>query len=61
MSLITVDAVDPPAVIVRVSSPSVSKSLRRVTDTAAMPLALMTALPLNEPLAMSALLMPESV
>ena len=51
----------PPAVTVSVSAPSVSPSLINETEIVARPLELTTALPLNKPPDMSALLMPESV
>ena len=61
MSLTIVDAVAPPAMTVRVSAPSVSKSFNRDTEIVAMPLELTTAFPLSEPPDMSAALMPERV
>ena len=61
MSLTIVDAVAPPAMTVRVSAPSVSKSFNSDTEIVAMPLELTTAFPLSEPPDMSAALMPERV
>jgi hypothetical protein len=61
VSFITVEAVTPPAVTVKVSEPSVSKSFRTLTEIVATPLELITALPLNSPPDMSAELIPESV
>ena len=59
VSFTTVDAVAPPAEIVRVSSPSVSESLIKEMDMVAMPLELITALPLKTPPDTSVLLRPE--
>ena len=59
--MITVDAEAPPAVMVRVSEPSVRASFKSVTLMEAIPLELTTALPLSAPPEMSAELMPESV
>ena len=61
MSLITVDALAPPAVTVRVSEPSVSESLSNTTEMVAMPLEFTTAFPLSEPPDTSAALIPERV
>ena len=56
-----VDADAPPVVIVRVSAPSVRTSLTKVTEMVARPLELMTALPVNRPPEISALLTPDKV
>ena len=58
VSLTNVEAVAPPAVTVSVSVPSVSESLRSVTEIVATPLELTTALPLSDPPDTSAALMP---
>ena len=55
------DALAPPAVTVRVSEPSVSKSLSNETEIVAMPLEFTTAFPLSEPADTSAALMPDNV
>ena len=56
-----VKALASPAVMVKVSEPSVSSSLRRLTVMLARPLELMTALPVNRPPEISALLTPDRV
>ena len=61
VSFTTVKAVAPPAVIVRVSEPSVKLSLSKVTEMVATPLELTTALPLNAPPETSAALTPDRV
>ena len=60
-SFTTVDAVAPPAVTVRASGPSVSKSFNNATEIMAVPLELTTAFPLRTPPNTSAALMPEIV
>ena len=47
--------------IVRVSAPSVRTSFAKVTEIVARPLELMTALPVNRPPEISALLTPDRV
>ena len=61
MSFTMVDADAPPAVIVRVSAPSVITSLTKVAEMVARPLELMTALPVNRPPEISALFTPDRV
>jgi len=61
VSITSIDAEAPPALMVSVSVPSVSESLRRLTEMVATPPELITALPFNFPPAMSALLIPEIV
>ena len=56
-----VKALASPAVMVKVSEPSVSSSLRRLTVIVSRPLELMTALPVNRPPEISALLTPDKV
>ena len=56
-----VKALASPAVMVKVSEPSVSSSLRRFTVIVARPPELMTALPGHRPPDMSALLTPDRV
>ena len=58
MSFTVIEVDAPPAVIVRVSEPSVSTSLVKVTEIVAMPLELITALPLGPPTMVSAESMP---
>ena len=55
------EAVAPATLIVKVSEPSVSSSLRRIAMIVAKPLELMTALPVNRPPEMSALFTPDRV
>ena len=59
--MICTDAVAPPAVMVRVSIPSVRESFTSVYEIVAVPLELMTATPLSNPPTTSAAVMPESV
>ena len=61
MSFTVVEADTSPAVIVRVSEPSVKVSFNKVTETEAKPLELTTRFPVNEPPAISALLKPDNV
>ena len=56
-----VKALASPAVMVKVSGPSVSSSLRRLTVMLARPPELMTALPVNRPPEISALFTPDKV
>ena len=56
-----VKALASPAVMVKVSEPSVSSSLRRLTVIVSRPPELMTALPVNRPPEISALLTPDKV
>ena len=51
----------PPAVTVRVSDPSVSKSFNSDSEIVALPLELTTAFPLSEPPDKSAALIPDKV
>ena len=61
MSFTKVEADVPPAATANVSAPSVSKSLRRVTEIVATPLESTTALPLSKFPNTSSVLMPERV
>ena len=56
-----VKALASPAVMVKVSEPSVSSSLRRLTVIVSRPPELMTALPVNRPPEISALFTPDKV
>ena len=59
--MIIEEAVAPARLIVRVSDPSVKTSFVKVTEMVARPLELMTALPVNRPPEISALLTPDKV
>ena len=59
--MIIEEAVALATLIVRVSEPSVSSSLRRLTVMLARPPELITALPVNRPPEISALLTPDRV
>ena len=61
MSLICVEADAPPAVIVKVSAPSVKLSLASRTEMVASPLLATVVVPLKEPNARSAELTPDKV